>query len=384
MEPFNANADGSFPPARPRPAWVKDRIRLFNRKLEPRFREKKLQLMAQSPFAFYRGTGHLFWEDLGKSELVDRFGGGKGTRIWISGDLHADNFGSFRDAAGRIVYDLNDFDESLLADHQYDLWRLGVSLVLLGREAKKGPKAIPAIVENMARGYWRELKSCRWYDNIRYSPWDEEQASGELRHFLGHARKNLGYEHMLKRWTQVDKDGLHFKLTGNPDLEALPKDAAQRLRKALNRYAEELKPWPVEKPNLFEILDLARRLNAGIGSEGHLRYYALLRVRDNGPDSYRILDIKQGIEPSACGWKRPPRPSAAIPTPGWAACSWAERISWCGSGPPSRGSCRRTNWMRGRPSNWAPSWPGPTAGPATPSPRRPSITSRKIRRPSAR
>src|SRR5205814_854996 len=105
-----------------------------------------------SPFAFFRGTNHLFWSDFGKSDLLDRFGGGKKTRLWVCGDAHHDNFGSFADASGRLVYDLDDFDETVVADYQLDLWRLGTSLALSGRELKRNPKAVERMILECAWG----------------------------------------------------------------------------------------------------------------------------------------------------------------------------------------------------------------------------------------
>ncbi|HUO56771.1 MAG TPA: DUF2252 family protein, partial [bacterium] len=289
--------DGTATPPQSRAPLIKAQIERYDRKLEPRFRKTKWSLMAGSPFAFFRGTNHLFWSDFGDSKLLDHFGGGKGTRVWICGDAHCDNFGSFTDAGGRLVYELNDFDEAVVADYQFDLWRLGVSLQLLGREANRSPKACDRMVLECARGYWREIKSCHWYANVRHAPWDEEQASGPVRQYLGHVRKHLGFSHMLERWTKTTREGPRFKIPGNPDLEAIPRDNAKKLEKALEKYAREIKPWPAGKPRVFEVLDLARRLNAGIGSEGLKHLYALVRVGEVGEESYRILIVKQEVKP---------------------------------------------------------------------------------------
>ena len=263
--------------------------------------------MSQSPWAFFQGTNHLFWADLGESEWLDSFGGAKGTRTWISGDLHYGSFESFTDATGRLVYDLNNFGESIVADYQFDLWRLGVSLVLLGRKNKKNPKAVRRMVVECARGYWREVKSCRWYKSLSQAPWDEEQAGQSLRHYLAHARKHYGFPHMLERWTKSGKNGLVFKTQGSPDLEIIPQKIARKLEKALKDYALRLKPWPMEKPRVFEIESLARRLNLDPGSEGRKHYYALVRVREEAQNPYRILHIKQQLEPSA--WDNLPKKS---------------------------------------------------------------------------
>ncbi len=298
VEPFNLNADGASPAPRPRPSWVRDHIARFNRKLEPRFRKLKGTLLSQSPFAFFRGTDHLFWADFGRSPLLEEFGGGKKTRLWISGDAHCGNFGSFTDATGRLVYDLDDFDETIVADYQMDLFRLAVSLVLAGRENKRAPKSIHRMAVECGWGYWREIKACRWYKNVRHIPWDEEAASGSLRHFLNHTRKHLGVLPTLERFTQTGKNGLRFKTGTGKELEALPPETAKKLEKALKWYAGDLKPWPAGKPRVFEVLDLARRLKAGIGSEGLDRFYALARVKDEGEEPYRILEIKQQVKPS--------------------------------------------------------------------------------------
>ncbi len=263
--------------------------------------------MAQAPWDFFRGTNHLFWADLGKSAWLDSFGGKKGTRIWIVGDLHFGNFGSFTDSTGRLVYDLNNFDESIVADYQFDLWRLGVSLVLLGRKNKKNLKSLRGMALECARGYWREVKSCRWYKSLSQAPWDEEQAAQSLRHYLAHVRKYYGFSHLLEHWTKPGKNGLGFKTQGNPDLETIPKEMARKLEKALKDYALRLKPWPMEKPRVFEIESLARRLNNGPGTEGRKHYYALARVREEAQDPYRILQIKEQVEAGA--WEHLPKKS---------------------------------------------------------------------------
>ncbi|HVZ79189.1 MAG TPA: DUF2252 family protein [bacterium] len=307
MKPFDLPDDGKPTPSPDRPEWVRERIRRQDRPLEPRFRKAKWSLMARSPFFFFRGSNGLFWADLARSPLLEGFGGGKGTRLWVSGDAHCDNFGSFTDATGRLVYDLTDFDDGIVADYQMDLWRLAASLVLLGRGTGQGAKTQYRMAYEAARGYWQELKSCRWYENVRHGPWDEEQSSGSLRHFLSHVRDHYGFGKMLERWTKDGKGVPRFKIPGSKDLEALPRPLAKELEKTLRRYAGDLKPWPADKPRLFEVLDLARRLNGGIGSEGLRRFYALVRVSGKTEAPYRILEIKEQVRPGA--WDHLPKRS---------------------------------------------------------------------------
>ena len=72
----------------------------------------KFRKMAADPFAFYRGSACLFYADM--ATLDDRWCDERTSRVWIQGDLHAENFGTYMDGAGRIVFDVNDFDEAYL------------------------------------------------------------------------------------------------------------------------------------------------------------------------------------------------------------------------------------------------------------------------------
>ena len=78
---------------------------------------------------------------------------GDGARIWIQGDLHAENFGTYLDAGGRLVFDVNDFDEAYLGHWTWDLRRFVASLALLGWQKALPDEAIDALVETYVRAY---------------------------------------------------------------------------------------------------------------------------------------------------------------------------------------------------------------------------------------
>ena len=89
----------------------------------------KFRKMAADPFAFYRGSAVLFYADMATTE--DRWSDERTSRVWIHGDLHAENFGTYMDATGRIVFDVNDFDEAYLGHVSWDLRRFAASFALL-------------------------------------------------------------------------------------------------------------------------------------------------------------------------------------------------------------------------------------------------------------
>jgi uncharacterized protein (DUF2252 family) len=91
---------------------------------------RKFRKMAASPFAFYRGSAPLFYRDVAR--LEDPWAGERTSRVWIQGDLHAENFGTYMDSAGILVFDVNDFDEAFLGHFTWDVRRMAASLALLG------------------------------------------------------------------------------------------------------------------------------------------------------------------------------------------------------------------------------------------------------------
>ena len=87
--------------------------------------------MAQNAFAFYRGTCHLFYEDLQSDHTLPA-----SPLTWICGDLHLENFGSYRGQNKMVYFDLNDFDEALLAPACFELVRM-VTSIFIGFESLK-------------------------------------------------------------------------------------------------------------------------------------------------------------------------------------------------------------------------------------------------------
>src|SRR6202012_6142588 len=115
------------------------RLQLFNRDLLPEMVQLKYEAMAENPFRFFRGTCHLFYEDLAAATPLPL-----SPLAWICGDLHLENFGSFRGENGLVYFDLNDFDEGVLAPAAYEAVRMVTSIFVafgtLKIEAQKALK----------------------------------------------------------------------------------------------------------------------------------------------------------------------------------------------------------------------------------------------------
>ena len=86
--------------------------------------------MASTPFAFYRGSACMFYADVARD--LDPFLNEKTSRVWIQGDLHAENFGTYLNSEGILVFDVNDFDEAYVGPFTWDMKRFAASLALIG------------------------------------------------------------------------------------------------------------------------------------------------------------------------------------------------------------------------------------------------------------
>jgi len=104
---------------------LSERLKAFNDGLLPQMVQLKYDAMTENAFRFYRGTCHLFYEDLAQASPLPL-----SPVSWICGDLHIENFGSYKGDNKLVYFDLNDFDEGLLAPVCYELARMVTSIFI--------------------------------------------------------------------------------------------------------------------------------------------------------------------------------------------------------------------------------------------------------------
>src|SRR5579864_1123836 len=101
------------------------RIKTFNQGRLPDMLKLKYRAMQTDPFVFFRGTCHLFYEDWPKTTALNQ-----APASWICGDLHLENFGSYRGDTRLVYFDINDFDEAALAPCTWDIGRCLTSILV--------------------------------------------------------------------------------------------------------------------------------------------------------------------------------------------------------------------------------------------------------------
>ncbi|MBF4765205.1 DUF2252 domain-containing protein [Nocardioides islandensis] len=254
----------------------------------------KFRKMAADPFAFYRGSACLFYADMArrKEHQADE----RTSRVWIHGDLHAENFGTYMNSEGILVFDVNDFDEAYLGHFTWDLRRFLASLALLGWQ-----KALPEEdVRRMSRTYL-----AAYVDQVRhYVEVEEDEAfalrldntDGAIQQVLVAARRCSRVE-MLDDVTEVVDQERRF--ARGPGVRELSKTERGKVERAFKRYLTTLSDSKRQQQAVFyDIKDIVGRAGFGIGSAGLPAYNVLIEGFNQALENDVVLSMKQGNVPA--------------------------------------------------------------------------------------
>jgi len=259
-----------------------------NRGRVPQLLPIKYQRMAQSPFGFFRGSAPVMAADLARQPRC-------GLMVQICGDAHVRNLGSFSAPDGRLIFDINDFDETIRGPFEWDVKRLATSLVLAGREARGSDKQCKAAVRVFVRAYREAMfgfSRMSAIDLARYRV-HRHQHFAPLQSVLRKAERSTP-RHNLERLTEVTGGTRRFK-DEPPLLVRVEKPIASRVLASLKSYRQTLAPERQHVFDQYHALDVAFKV-VGTGSLG-LRDYVVL-MQGNGKLDALFLQVKE--EPASC------------------------------------------------------------------------------------
>jgi uncharacterized protein (DUF2252 family) len=254
----------------------------------------KYRKMAADPFAFYRGTACLFYADVTgqDDEWVDDRSG----RIWIHGDLHAENFGTYMDSDGRLIFDVNDFDEAFIGHFTWDLQRFAASLALLGWRKALPEEDVRSLVGRYLRGYLAQVT------HYERSPHDDDfslnldNTDGPVLALLRKARlkSRVG---LLDSMTSTDTGVRFFRESGT--VRHLSKVERRKVEKAFVRYLETIpESKKIDRKLFYEVRDIVGKTGFGIGSAGLPAYNVLVEGYNQSLDNDVVLSMKQANVPA--------------------------------------------------------------------------------------
>lgn len=272
-------------------------IEAFNAGLSTANRTAKYCKMVEAPFAFFRGTNHLFWSDLAGDPRFLDFGGTQ-TSIWLQGDLHADNFGAFDDDDGQVVYDLNDFDETVIADYQWDVWRMAASIALIADQNGLSATTLDNVLDLFSESYLDTIASYHGNDQELGRQFTRSNTYGLLDDFLAGVESGNSRTEMLDEWTVLSGGVRIFKLA-HPELDPASAAVRSQIVSQMPSYIATTAGNLGTVSGYFKVKDVAVRLDAGLGSLGTPRYYVLIEGTSTSQSNDRILDVKRQGAPAA-------------------------------------------------------------------------------------
>jgi uncharacterized protein (DUF2252 family) len=261
----------------------------------PELLRYKITRMAESPFNFFRGTFHLFARDvLDKVCVPSPLLSGEGIEMDLVGDIHSENYGTYKAADGVIHYDINDFDETTHGRFDFDVCRMATSLFLAGRD--RGDPLPDAV--HLTLGFLTTYTDTarRLIKKGRELDFDASETSPP---------KSQPVDDLIRSCAEVKRAEFISKITNVVQGQRkilrsvhyfnLPQDEQEQAARLVNDYRRRMAEPPTE--DFFEVQDICGRV-AGIGSMGRLRYAVLVAGKGKKEARNVILEFKEA-RPSA-------------------------------------------------------------------------------------
>ena len=250
----------------------------------------KFRKMAAGPFAFYRGSAPLFYADMEGEE--DRWADDRTSRVWIQGDLHAENFGTYMAGDGVFVFDVNDFDEAYLGHFTWDIKRMVASVALLAWTKAISDDNIASLIETYVRAYMQQVHYFVHSDRDHEYSLRLETTDGDVRKILLETRLNTRVD-LLDRTTLVDEN-FDRRFRRSPGVRELDDAERNGVQAAYEAYLETIPEEKRFRSLTYQVKDIVGRQGFGIGSAGLPAYNILVEGPTQALENDVVLSMKQG------------------------------------------------------------------------------------------
>ena len=258
--------------------------------------------MRVSPFTFYRGTARIMAADLAATPT-------SGLQVQLGGDAHLSNFGAYASPERELVFDANDFDETLPGPFEWDVKRLAASFTVAGQHLGLDRAAVRKATATAARAYREAMAEYApmgyldvWYDQFTVGDLqaanhiNAAEMAKRVERFSSKARKKTSLQ-ALEKLTEV-VDGRH-RIKSQPPLlvpfrelpdEASPAELEEVVRRGFEEYRETLPANRRVLLDRFTPVDMALKV-VGVGSVGTRCFNMLQQGRDT--EDPLFLQIKE-------------------------------------------------------------------------------------------
>jgi uncharacterized protein (DUF2252 family) len=252
-----------------------ERIKEYNSDRLPYLLKLKYKAMRDDKYRFYRAIPHILYEDIPSNSFLHN-----SPDVWLCGDLHLENLGSYK-ADNRLTYfGVNDFDECVLGPILIDMSRMLTSIMISADNLKlsqaEARLLCNAFVDNyfekLGEGYIREL--------------EPETSRGVMKKFLEKVRDRKRIDFLAKK--AVKKKGEMKILIDETHTLPISKSEKEEVISHVNLWAKG-----TGNPEFYKVKDVTFRI-AGTSSLGLKRYVLLVEGRGK-PDGYFLLDLKETL-----------------------------------------------------------------------------------------
>ena len=294
--PLEAHGEWATPERRPDPVGI---IEKQNAARVPELVPIRHGRMIVSPFTFYRGTAAIMASDLSRSPTT-------GLRVQCCGDAHLSNFGMFAAPDRRVVFDLNDFDETLPAPFEWDVKRLVASVVVAARNNGHRRKEQRTAARVTAAAYRRTMAKAagmRFLD-VWYTRFDADKLLAEIGPRVKKSDMKAARKALAKAQTRTSLGSLSkyaqrvegsYRIKQQPPVIVRPPETMtdafdEIIRRGLGDYARSLSPDRRVVLDHYHYVDYARKVS-GVGSVGtEAMMILLMGDREDDP---LFLQLKQ-------------------------------------------------------------------------------------------
>ena len=262
---------------------------------DPKAFRRKFRKMAADPFAFYRGSACLFYADV--AELEDPWVDERTGRVWIQGDLHAENYGTYMDAAGVLVFDVNDFDEAYLGHYTWDLQRMAASLALLGFRKALSDATIRELIETYARAYVEKVRLFATGDVDDDFRLTLDNTEGRCATCCSRRGSRRGPN------CSTDDRGRRRRppVRGGPGRARARADEEDAVLDAYEEYLDTIPEAKRQHSVSYAVKDIVGRSGFGIGCAGLRAYNLLVEGRTQALENDVVLSMKQAQRAAPTG-----------------------------------------------------------------------------------
>jgi uncharacterized protein (DUF2252 family) len=242
--------------------------------------------MAASPFGFFRGAAPLMAWDLAHRPR-------SGIEVQLCGDAHVRNLGAFAAEDGHLVFDINDFDETMPGPFEWDLCRLAASFVLAAREAGDTERSAEQAVRTLARSYREGLGRFLGMSVLTLMRYEISRhlEKGPIQEVLSKAER-VTAQASLEKLTVVDRKSVRRFAHQPPLITRIPPAVVRQVLSALRTYRDSIGPARRLVLDAYRPVDVAFKI-VGTGSVG-TRDYVVLFFGASQKDPL-LLQVKESL-----------------------------------------------------------------------------------------